>query len=199
MLWTEDIQELLKPELIPVHNMSIEEKLNSITRLIIFIGLIVSLISRDMRLFLLTIILVLIIPIIYNFHKKYQKDADTFLNQQSIDVIDNKLCVRPTIDNPFMNPSPMDINTEKNSHGSCPIYDKKIGKKVDELFSSNIFRNADDIYDRESSKRQFYTVPMNKIPNNQNQFANWLYGRPKTCKENNGEQCYANMFHDLRL
>lgn len=199
MLWTEDIQELLKPVLIPTDNMSIEDKLNSITRFIIFFGIVLSLITREFKIFMLMLILVLIIPIIYSYQTKYQKKAELFLNQNQIDVFDEKLCVKPTLNNPFMNPNLMDFNTDKNVDGSCPIFDEKIGKKVDELFASNVFRNADDIYDRESSKRQFYTVPTNKIPNNQGQFAEWLYKRPATCKENNGEQCYNNLFKDIRL
>ena len=30
------------------------------------------------------------------------------------------------------------------------------------------------------------------IPNNQVDFANWLYMTPKTCKEGNGNQCVGN-------
>lgn len=203
MLWTEDVSLLIKPVLIPTDYMSIDEKLNCITRLILLIGLIASLVVRDTRILLLTIILVLIMPVIHRYQASKQTVADNFLNSKSLDVIDNTMCVRPTQNNPFMNPSFLDIGNdldEYNAHsGSCPITDEDIAGRVDKILTSNVFRNADDIYDRENSKRQFYTVPGGKIPNNQLKFANWLYGSGKTCKENNGEQCYNNLHKDLRI
>lgn len=204
MLWTRDVVLLMSPILIPTDYMSIDDKLNCISRLVLLVGIIASLIMRDSRLFLLTIILLLIIPVIHSYQSSKQEVADNFLNSKSLDVIDNTMCVRPTQNNPFMNPSFLDIGDKDtleayNAHGgSCPIGDKDISQRVDKILNSNVFRNADDIYDRENSKRQFYTVPGGKIPNNQKQFANWLYGSGKTCKENNGEQCYHNLYKDLR-
>lgn len=204
MLWTQDMSLLFVPVLIPTDYMSIEEKLNCVTRLILVIGTMASLIMRDTRLLLLTIILVLTVPIIHNYQNTKQMIADNFLNSKSLDVIDNTMCVRPTQNNPFMNPSFLDVSdtdlNEYNQHsGSCPIIDEDISGRVEKIFSSNVFRNADDIYDRENSKRQFYTVPGGKIPNNQMKFATWLYGTGKSCKENNGEQCYNNLYTDLRI
>lgn len=196
MLWTEDINQLFKPVLIPTDHMSIEDKLNAITRFIIMVGTIVTLISRDTRILLLMIILVLMIPLIYSFQNKYQQQADTFLNQKKLGVVNKEICVKPTLNNPFMNPSVFEMN---DNHGSCPIYDEKIEDEVDKLFASNVFKNADDIYDRENSKRQFYSVPGKRIPNDQTKFANWLYKTPPTCKENNGEMCYNKVYKDLRI
>ena len=46
-------------------------------------------------------------------------------------------------------------------------------------------------------KENFYTTPNTTIPNNQGDFANWLYKTPKTCKEGNGNQCVANNMEKL--
>ena len=64
----------------------------------------------------------------------------------------------------------------------------------DKLFSSSLIRDVNDLFGKNNSQRQFYTVPGNSIPNDQDTFAKWLYATPKTCKEGNGLQCAANMY-----
>jgi hypothetical protein len=196
MFWIHDINQLLKPVLIPTDYMSIDEKLNTLTRLIIFICVILALILREVRIILLMIVLMIVIVIIYNFQNDYSKGVDSFLNENDLQVIDNSICTKPTKDNPFMNPRLTSIGEDVPK--ACPITDKQVAENIDELFDSSIFKNVDDIYDRSTSKRQFYTVPASKIPNDQTTFANWLYGRSKSCKENNGDQCYKNIYTDLR-
>ena len=52
------------------------------------------------------------------------------------------------------------------------------------LYNSSIYRNLSDVWERENSQRMFYTTPIQTIPNNQTDFANWLYKTGPTCKEN---------------
>lgn len=202
MFWTNDVNILFQPVLIPMDHMSVEEKLNALTRLVIFVCLIVSLLLQDSRFILLMIILIIAIAIIYQYYSQYNVQSDTFLNSKNLNVVENKLCVKPTQDNPFMNPILTDItDDEYNSAnvGACPIYNDKIDDSIDKIYDESIYKNADDIYDRTTGKRQFYTVPGNKVPNDQDVFANWLYNRGKSCKENNGAKCYDNLYRDLRL
>ncbi len=197
MFWIEDINELFKPILIPTDYMSIDEKLNALTRLIILVCVVLSLIMRDSRILLLMIILIIIIFIIYNYQNKYKKETYTFLDEKNIDVVNNKICVKPTKHNPFMNPVLTDINNDAD--GACPITDNKIMNQMEDIYETSMFQNTDDIYNSSTSSRQFYTIPSSKIPNDQTLFANWLYNRGPTCKENNGEQCYNNIYKDLRI
>ena len=60
--------------------------------------------------------------------------------------------------------------------------------------NDSLFRDVNDLFGKNNSQRQFYTVPGNSIPNDQDTFAKWLYATPKTCKEGNGLQCAANMY-----
>ncbi len=195
MFWTEDINVLFKPILLPTDYMPVDEKLNALTRLVIFICLILALILQDTRILLLMIILIIIIAIIYQFQKNVDKDVSTFLDQKQVDIIDTKVCKKPTKENPFMNPNIVDMYN--NDIPACPISDKKTNESMEELFNSSVFKNADDIYDRTTSMRQFYTVPAHKIPNDQAEFANWLYNKGKSCKEENA-LCYNNLYRDLR-
>jgi hypothetical protein len=197
MFWTNDINELFKPILIPTDYMTMDEKLNTLTRLVIFVCLVVALVLQDFKIILLMIILILFITLLYRFTNTHTEEIDAFLNENKLQVIDNKVCNKPTRDNPFMNPNMLDIREDANTPKACPLTDSNVATDVDEIYNSTMFRNVDDIYDRSTSRRQFYTVPGSSIPNDQTTFANWLYKRGKTCKENNGDQCYNNMYSEM--
>ena len=65
---------------------------------------------------------------------------------------------------------------------------------------SNVILPSINTYSKFNSQRQFYTTPNTRIPNNQIEFAEWLYKAPETCKENN-EHClrYNDIrYHNLR-
>lgn len=197
MFWINDINLLFKPVFIPTDDMQIEEKLNTLSRLIIFICLIIALLLRDIRFILLMIILILIIVTLYQYQNNQYKNTDNFLNGQKLKIIDKNKCRKPDSNNPFMNPIVGDnVNDE---YDACPIYRKDINEEVNDIYDTSMYTNTNDIYDRNTGIRQFYTVPASKIPNDQTIFANWLYNRGKSCKENNGLRCYDNIYRDIRL
>ena len=90
-----------------------------------------------------------------------------------------------------MNPNLLN-NTNPN-YRACNIQIKKIKNKINDYFKIPVFKDVIDIYDRNFSERQFYTIPSTTIPNDQEGFSKWLYARDKSCKENNGERCYNNI------
>ena len=51
------------------------------------------------------------------------------------------------------------------------------------LYNSSIYRNFEDVFERENSQRMFYTLPIQTVPNDQADFANWLYKSGPTCRE----------------
>ena len=202
MFWTNDATLLLKPVLIPVDYMAFDEKMNTLTRLVIFVSIIVALVIQNVNVILFMIIMMIMIVIIYNYHSKYEKTTEKFLNENDLTIVDNEICVKPSNNNPLMNPDLTNVKDydKYEISGACPSYNENIGKKIDEIFDKSSFINASDVYNQSSLlKRQFYTVPGNKVPNDQNKFADWLYNRGPSCKENNGERCYSNMYRDLRV
>ena len=56
---------------------------------------------------------------------------------------------------------------------------------------NDLYRDVQDVFSKNNSQRQFYTVPGNRIPHDQSSFAHWLYGTPQTCKEGNGVACLS--------
>jgi hypothetical protein len=113
----------------------------------------------------------------------------------------NKNYIPSTKNNPFMNVLVTDYkdNPNRDAEISKHVYfdndDKRqeIQKTIKHNFKNNLYKDVSDVFGRMNSERQFYTTPITTIPNDQGNFAKWLYGRPKTCKENNGDQCYKNI------
>lgn len=100
------------------------------------------------------------------------------LNDVSVESLENT-CRSPTLDNPFMNKNLINSDdTLKN----CNIENEDIAKEMKNYFNNNLFRNIDEIFDMNHSRRQFYTVPNNELINRQKDFAKWLYDTPLNCK-----------------
>jgi len=104
-------------------------------------------------------------------------------------------CRVPTKENPFMNPGINEFsNDEYRQPKSCPSYNNVgVQNRVEELFNEDLYRDVKDIFGKNNSQRQFYTVPGNQVPNDQASFAQWCYGTPPTCKEGNSIACLSDM------
>jgi len=176
--------------LIPSYDMNFTEKLLAIANFIFFSSFIATLIFRDISFLLFGLIINLFLYYVYLYYNQTTKKIKENLDVQSRDIIDNNYCVKPNKNNPFMNPNM--INNDNNIK-ACNIDNKKINKLIDKYFQDPVYKDVNDIFNKNFSKRQFYTVPSTTIPNDQEAFSQWLYYRPKTCKENNGEQCYNNI------
>lgn len=106
---------------------------------------------------------------------------------------------KPTTDNPYVNPSVADFNTENLlAEDIIPAAsnadDEDIKNDMVLKFNEDIYRDIEDVFDKQNSQRQFYTIAHN-IPNDQEAFARWCYKFPTTCKTNQ-ERCLR--YEDLR-
>ena len=194
MFWLDNLNILTIPILIPDINMTFEEKLNSIIRGLLFLGIIFTLVFNDPKYILFVLIIMIISIIIYNYQYEKNKQIEKYLNDNNLDIINNKKCVKPTKSNPFMNPNILEKN---NMFAACSIENSKINKEMDEHFNENVFRETDDLYNKSLLPRQFYTMPSTTIPNEREKLGDWLYNAGQSCKENN-LQCYDNIYIDIR-
>jgi len=96
---------------------------------------------------------------------------------------------KPSLDNPYNNILFSDYTDASNLAEPCNIDEKDV-KEMQNLYNSTIYRNVDDVYERENSQRLFYTLPIQTVPNDQTNFANWLYKTGPTCKENSQNCAY---------
>lgn len=206
-LWTKNISILYEKrylfEVIPDKNFDFNRKLNSLLRLSIYYsGIVFLLDNKKTNIFYIPFVVGILTHIL---SLKYN---ETFINQTTVDLMNdkvkgdlanseliqglNKVCNTPTKDNPFMNLTIKEFNTEKATEEPCDSYNNKgIQRQIDKLFNDGLYRDVNDIFGKQNSQRQFYTVPGN---NDQGTFAKWLYGTPPTCKEGNGQQCASNQY-----
>jgi hypothetical protein len=91
---------------------------------------------------------------------------------------------KPTVENPFANIAFSDYLDSSNLAEPCNIDDEDVQNNMQNLYNSSIYRNLEDVWERENSQRMFYTVPIQTVPNSQTDFANWLYKTGPTCHEN---------------
>ena len=188
-------------EIIPSRHFDFNRKLNSLLRLSIYYSIITYLVNKKKtNMFYIPFIVALSS---YVLSKRYKETfqmrnlTESMNNNSSEDVIQGLEgeCKPPTKDNPFIQPEIYDYNTKNVQKSSCNSYNNKgVQSYSDKLFSSSLIRDVNDLFGKNNSQRQFYTVPGNSIPNDQDTFAKWLYATPKTCKEGNGLQCAANMY-----
>ena len=130
---------------------------------------------------------------------KYQKkDKPPFkpdFTPEQLLKYQNETCRKPTRDNPFMNPNTVDYNND-DQPVACNSDDDDIKEGEKTNFNLDLYRDVSDLFDIKNSQRQFYTLPNTSIPNNQTEFANWLYKTDNMCKVNQ-QTCLR--YEDLRF
>jgi|LakMenEpi03Aug12_release.lakeMendotaPanAssembly.Ray.scaffolds.fasta_scaffold22182_2 hypothetical protein len=210
--WTNDPTILFKSEYIyelyPKSYMTFEQKLNSITKLILLLTFLGYLISHCTKIVITGIITIGIIVLLYNI--KHSNVKNTNIIKEGFD--NNKFCssstnnfTPPTPNNPLMNVLLTDIADNPNRVGAAPAYNELIEKEIDnstkkmisnELNDNNIdkrlFKDLGDGFEFDRSQRNFYATANTQIPNDQKAFADFCYGSMPSCKEGDSNACSKN-------
>lgn len=206
-IWIDNYTELIRSDrliyFIPTLDMSFSERINAIVRGSIYLGIILMLIQKNYLYIYIPLVVLVITYLIYMFQEKETKETYRNLPRPLDPINENPLfdryqnnkkekfkCVSTTVHNPFMNPLPAD---DRARGPACSTLDNdELKEEVETNFSNNLFKDVNDVFNRNHSERQYYTVPSTTFANEQGKFAQWLYGGPPTCKEGNGDQCVAN-------
>jgi len=189
--WANDFSVLYNTERLveffPTSEMTMIEKLNAITRLGIYLGVVLSIILRNYLYLYITVIIVALTFFIYKFQETNMEmylnsNKNSFRNKNNIIKLEEKDCVEPTVNNPLMN---FNIITDKRDRSkACPSYNsEKVKEKIENKFNYNLYRDVGDLYGKNNSQRQYYTMPATTMPNDQTAFAKWCYNTGPTCKE----------------
>ncbi len=203
--WYNDISILYSKdsitEIFPSKRFDILRKLNAIVRISIIYTLIMYFMKRDQKYLVIPFIVMGITWMVW--YKQGEIHTDTIMKDSMSDKIDDLVrindleteCRVPDKENPFMNPTLSDYGSDKPPPPkSCPSYNNVgVQRRVEELFNEDLYRDVNDIFGKNNSQRQFYTVPGSQVPNNQGEFSQWLYGTPPTCKEGNKIACLSDM------
>jgi hypothetical protein len=190
-------------EFIPTEKMSFSQRLNAISRFIIYYFTILAIYNNNFKNILYAILLLILIYYIYNanninesynnldsvVNNNHDNNNNNNNNNNNQDIndkqIQNKLTAS-TKNNPFMNVLLNEISDgERKPANYCD-------KNIEDNFNDNNYSDIEDIFNRKNSSRQFYTNPVTSNTNNQTEFAKFLYNTP-SCKSGNQEQCVKNI------
>ena len=178
---------------LPTGGANLAGQLNSVVRLAVYVSAGLALALSDSRWLFLGVAAALGSVAVNEHYRKRVAGASSFLEGAQLDLQDGAVCARPTTDNPFMNPSVFDFGHGAERAPACAAT-PEVRSAVERGFNARLWRDAGDVWNKNASQRQFYTVPNTRIPNDQMGFALWRAGSAAgpTCKEK-GIACVARL------
>ena len=195
-------------ELWPNNNMNLNEKLNSITRLVIVLSILGYLITNNINMIITGILTISSISVLqYIQHNKILKNNIQNEGFDNLNLFNNKnTYTKPTKKNPLMNVLLPEINDNPNRNAALPAFnpsvENNINNKTKEMvvdkFNNNknidkrLFKDLGDNFEFDMSMRQWYSTPNTKVMNDQKEFAEFCYGDMISCKEGNELACTRN-------
>lgn len=198
-------------DLWPNNNMNLNEKLNSITRLVIVLSILGYLITNNIKMIITGIITIISISILqYIQHNKTLKNNIQKEGFDNFNLINNNnnnnIYTKPTKENPLMNVLLPEINENPNRNAALPafnpIVENNINNKTKEMvvdkFNNNknidkrLFKDLGDNFEFDMSMRQWYSTPNTRVMNDQKGFAEFCYSDMISCKEGNELACTRN-------
>ena len=209
--WLNDPEILIDPrriaEFVPREYMTKIEQLNAVVRFCIYASILLSFAKMNVNYLLLFVASLAITGLIYHFDpNNMKKDEKRELYEDISNLAQRKRYVEPTHDNPFMNPCLTDYTDNPNREAASKrsfVHNEKLKMDIEDKFAYNLYQDVNDIYGKNNGQRQFYTTPVTTIPNDQDSFAKWLYGKPAVCKDvfsntgGSGYQCNLNNHRHL--
>lgn len=189
----------------PSKFMNYAEKLNAAVRLSFYFAFLVILYKSNTDILYIPLLTLVVTYYLWVNKDKFEKKITELFNGS---YIDNDL--KPTYDNPFMNPNlivhdpktflPKQIKKNVRfdvNHHIDTNEDIEIKEDMQNKFNARLYQSVGDIFGKENSQRQFYSVPSRTYPNDQTAFAKWRFGLEGTCKAGNDEKC-LNYNNELR-
>ena len=177
-IWFKKPAELLNnlDQIFPNNNLNYNQKVNSLIRLSLYISIIIYLLNFDSKL--------LIFPLTIILGSYFYNDIEPFVEIKKEEQVE--MCQRPTKNNPFMNFTVGDLIDNPHRPKACSY--EKSKEDIRREFKSNLHTDINDIWGKNISDRNFYTMPNTNLVNDQMEFARWKLGISGNCKTN-GEDC----------
>ena len=186
----------------PNTDMTHEEKLNSITRLVIIATIVGYILTNSTNLVISSVVTLISIIMLYKFKKTDEKDlinkleTDGFTGHEAYEELKDNF-EEPTSNNPLQNLEPTKDNVDKKP--AAPSFNPVVNEKINEAakqqikdlhkdfpdIDKNLFRDLGEHENFENSMRPFYSMPNTRTPNDQKSFSNFCYGDMTSKKEEN--------------
>lgn len=214
-IWLNDPTILFKHdklnELWPISEMTVEEKINSITRLVIILtllGYILTLSLKIVSIGLITLISISIIYLLQNRIDLKKKRKEYFSNMlssvypQLTDPVEYQLnkknYSKPNEKNPLMNVLIPEIHYDPKRKPAAPAFNTEVEKQInnsvkkfvekpfnDNNISKKLFGDLSDELMFDRSMISWSSTPNTEVPNDQKAFQEYAYGSMISGKEGN--------------
>ena len=215
--WTNDPSILFNKDIIfelwPTESMTMEEKLNSITRLVLAVTIFSFIFHASLRILLIGIASVAVIAIFYFYRKnKVEKVEEEDKNiKEGFSLPTNEMVITPDSlgpflkkgykmgdkKNPFSNVLLTDIGDDPTRKSAPPSFQPQVDEQIlsdskDMVQSVNpgikntnkqLFSSLTDQFYLDQSLRVFNSTANTRIANDQGAFAEWLYGNMPSAKD----------------
>jgi hypothetical protein len=206
-------------DLWPMPLMSVEQKLNAITRLVILLTVLGFLITKNINIVFTGFITLAIFVMLYRTQYNLNTSSETadsssssgkkegFVTSQMYNALKPHLTT-PTVQNPMMNVLLPEISYNPTRDEAAPAYNPEVEKEINqstegyvvldfeprnlteaEKLRKKLFADLGDKYEFDDSMRMFYTNPSTTIPNDQKGFAEFCFGDMISCKQGNEMAC----------
>jgi hypothetical protein len=194
-------------KLFPEKNMTSNEKLNAITRLVIILTVLGYLITQKYKIIITGLITIVSIVFLFIIQRNEEvkkgvidiKEAFTNMN-----VYDEKKSnfTQPTVANPVMNVLMTEYKDNPKRMAAAPSYFPDVSKSINEntkqfiknnfgdsTIDEKLFNDLGDSFEFNQSMRSWYVTPNTRIPNEQDEFVKYCYGNMKSCKDGDDFAC----------
>lgn len=176
-IWYDDISVLAKrwKEFFPTPEQTSEERVNALVRLVAYATLAAFAYNREVRTLVMGAAVVAVVSFAFG-----QRRGNEAFPMAPLRASNDTRCTPPSRENPFSNVLLTDLG--KPERPPACAYDA-VKDSVKENFNAGLFRNATDIYEKENSQHQYYTMPVTTTIPDTGAFANFLYGGMRSCKQ----------------
>jgi hypothetical protein len=206
-------------EFFPSENMTYSQKLNAVSRMIIYLTFFIFIFTKSIRLLIISLITLSSIYFLYNHQKQEKrklenKNLENFTSSVAKDVLEQNnielqgnVFATPTSINPFSNVLISDYDYNVNKKPAAPSFNTNVNNDIliqakqlvseanpdQPDISDKLFKDLGEQFVFEQSLRPFHSNPSTTIPNDQQGFAEFCYGSMVSCKEGNMFACARNL------
>lgn len=176
-IWYEDPRTFLSRYNItsPASHMSLAEKLNSVLRFTVYLGISLSIMKSDASMMVIPVIAMVVTAVVYETQRRSRKKLEEFEDTTVAVMPNGKMCTVPTEDNPYMNRLPFD---DPDKPPACDPNDVETQSAIDKKFWSGTSSGQDtrDAFNRNHFQRNFHTMPNTDVIPDRDTFAKALMG-----------------------
>jgi hypothetical protein len=163
--WISDPSVLFRSDtwfaFVPTAGMSVDDSLNAVVRFTVYLSLLLFVCSMEVRYFVYIPVIMAITVALHQLYPNAKKITEPFRMGTAVSSFTGDGLTMPTQDNPFMNPTLIDINENPKRPPAADPTSLKVRDEVNKQFAqtSNIYLDTSDVFQQVQAQRNFYTVP----------------------------------------